>query len=233
MIDFLHIAQQMVNGEPPIDMLAYLADPGSSAIQTADSTDKQLYNMAGGLRFLNLISQSLRNPASTNPLMPWYSASDIRTAFQDPKLLHIYLGLLWQKAEGIDFVISDSDTIKTSMRTLMGKANAGGNLVESWRKSIESLGELIQSLQVSLCSSAETTTVTDDFFTYSQSVTDLLLAINQTGRMMLRFKDRDIIPVEHILLMRQCNALYFNVRQHNFGGAFGNVIYCLNLLKDG
>lgn len=231
MIDLLHIAQQMVNGEPPIDMMAYLAQSGS-AIQTADSTEKQLYNMAGGLRFLNLVSESFRNPDSTDTRMPWHSARDIRTAFQDPKLLRIYLGLLWQKTEGIDFVVPDGT--KTPLRTLMGKANAGVNLAESWRKSIESLGELTQSLQISLRSSATTTTtVADDFFTYSQSVTDLLLAINQTGRMVLNFKETDIIPVKYVLLMRQCNALYFNVRQHNFGGALGNVIYCLNLLKDG
>lgn len=231
MIDLLHIAQQMVNGEPPIDMMAYLAQSGS-AIQSAQPTDKQLYNMAAGLRFLNLVSESFRNPTSTDSLMPWHSASDIRTVFQDPKLLRIYLGLLWQKAEGIDFVFPDST--KTPMRTLMGQANVGKNLVESWRKSIESLGELTQSLQILLRSSSNTpTTVADDFFTYSQSVTDLLLAINQTGRIMLGFNEKDIIPVKYILLMRQCNALYFNVRQRNFGGAFGNVIYCLNLLKDG
>jgi hypothetical protein len=233
MIDFLHIAQQMVNGEPPIDMMAYLAQPGSSAIQSAQPTDTLLYNMAAGLRFLNLVSESLRNPASSDTLlMPWHSASEIRIAFQDPKLLRIYLGLLWQKAEGIDFVIPKGT--KTPMRTLMIRANTGMNLVESWRKSIESLGKLTQSLQFSLRSSASTpTTVADDFFTYSQSVTDLLLAINQTGRMMLNFKDKDIIPVKYVLLMRQSNALYFNVRQRNFAGAFGNVIYCLNLLKDG
>ncbi len=234
MIDLLHTAQQMVNGEPPIDMMAYLSNPGSSAIQSAQPAEKQLYNMAAGLRFLNLVSASFRNPASADPLMPWHSAAEIRTVFRDPKLLRIYLGLLWQKTEGIDFVISDSDAATTSMRTLMSSANAGINLAESWRKSIESLGELTQSLQISLHSSATTaTTVADDFFTYSQSVTDLLLAVNQTGRLMLGFNGKDIIPVKYVLLMRQCNALYFNVRQRHFGGALGNVIYCLNLLKDG
>jgi len=231
MIDLLHVAQQMVNEESPVEMIDYLAQSGS-AIQSAQITETRLYNMAAGLRFLNLLSQSLRNPASTDPKMPWYSASDIRTAFKDPKLLRLYLGLLWQKAEGINFV--DKDEKKTSARELMAEANKGANVAENWRRTIESISELTQSLQISIYSSAATnTTVADDFFTYSQSVTDLMLALNQTGRMRFGFSDEDIIPVKYILLMRQCNALYFNVRQRNFSGALGNVIYCLNILKDG
>ncbi len=229
-IDLLHVGQQMVNGEPPIDMISYLAQPGS-AIQTAKPSpaEAKLYDMASGLRLLDVISQSLRNNASTDPQMPWHTGREIREAFRDSVVLRIYLGLLWQKVDGISFT-DDSGTSRKSMRELMRTANTGAGLVESWRQSIQSLGELTQAMQFSLQSSSNTaTTVADDFFSYSQSITDLLQAVNQTGRNMLQRK-KDLIPTEYILLMRQSNSLYFNVRQRNFVGAIGNVIYCLNVL---
>ncbi len=226
--DFLHIAQQMVNGEPPVDMIAYLAEPGS-AIQSAPTTEPQLYNMASGLRFLNIISESFRNPASDNKRMPWYTASEIREEFKDPIVIRIYLGLLWQRVDKIQFT-DDSGTQFALMRNLMSKANTGANLVETWRNSIQSLSEMTQAIQFGLNSSASTTsTVVDDFFSYSQSVTDLLQAVNQTGRTILD-RQKDLIPIDYILLMRQCNSLYFNVRQRNFVGAVSNVIYCLSML---
>jgi len=230
LIDFLHLAQQMVNGEPPIDMMEYLAIPGSSAIQSANPKDTVLYNIANGLRFLNLISQSLRNPNSNNEVMPWFSVNTVRKEFQDSKLLYIYLGLLWQKAEDINFIIPEKGMI--SMRSLMSEVYTDVHLTESWHRSVESLAELIHSLQTSLQSCSVTRNVADDFFNYSQSITDLLLSINHTGRIMLGFKEKDIVPIKYIHLMRQCNSLYFNIRQHNYGGAIGNVIYCLNVLKE-
>ncbi|MBC7774316.1 MAG: hypothetical protein H7246_02675 [Phycisphaerae bacterium] len=226
--DFLHVAQQMVNGEPPIDMIAYLGEPGS-AIQSAPSAEPQLYNMASALRLLNIVSESFRNTASDNKRMPWFTSNEIREQFKDPKVIRIYLGLLWQKVENVQFA-DDSGTQFALMRNIMKKANTGVDLVDSWRKSIQSLSELTQALQYGLNSSATTSsTAVDDFFSYSQSVTDLLQAVNQTGRDMLGRK-KDLIPTDYILLMRQCNSLYFNVRQRNFVGAVSNVIYCLSLL---
>ncbi|MDX1913358.1 MAG: hypothetical protein SFV22_17825, partial [Saprospiraceae bacterium] len=229
-IDMLHISQQMVNGEAPVDMIAYLAQPGS-AIQTAQpAAMPQLYNMASGLQFLNIVSESFRNPASNDPQMPWFTAREIREAFKDKDVLRIYLGLLWQRTKNLQFV-DDSGTVNATMGVLMQQADAGAGLVENWRNSIQSLADLTQGMQFSLKSSGSSErTVADDFFAYSQSVTDLLQAVNQTGRVMLQ-RQNDLIPTEYIFLMRQCNSLYFNVRQRNFSGAVGNVIYCLNLLK--
>lgn len=231
MIDLLHVAQQMVNGASPVDMLSYLSHSGS-AIQSARPADTLLYNMAAGLRLLNLLSESFRNTASSDPRMPWHSGREIRESLQDPKLLRIYLGLLWQRAGRIDFILPDGKQV--SMRMMMEKANSGGQLLESWRKTIEAMSELMHSLQGTLHASAKTANaLADDFFSYSQSVSDLLLSINQTGRTLLGMEGRDFIPNAYILLMRQSNAMYFNVRQGNFGGAMGNVVFCLGLLKKG
>lgn len=229
MADMFHVAQQMVNGESPVDMIGYLADKDYAAIQAVDSTKPVLYNMAGGLRFLNLISESFRNPNSQDSTMPWYTAREIREKLRDPVLLRIYLGLLWQKAGDIHFV-DDSGTSKAGLRELMAKANTGGNLVANWRRSVESMAEMTQATQFSLrTSSGSTSTTADDFFAYAQSVTDILQNINQMGKTMLA-REKDIIPTQYIFLMRHCNSLYFNVRQRNFAGAVSNVIYCLNLI---
>ncbi|MDO8367131.1 MAG: hypothetical protein Q7T20_10060 [Saprospiraceae bacterium] len=232
--DLLHIGQQMVNGEPPIDMINYLADRSSAAIQTVSATKEEakLYNMAGGIRFLNLISESFRDPAAMeDSVMPWRKSKEIREIFRDPIVLRIYLGLLWQKVDDIQFV--DQNGASTSLRSLISNGKSAAELVDGWRRSIESLSEMTHALQYSLHASLKTeTTVADDFFSYSQSITDLLQSVNQTGRILLNRGTEDIIPSEYILLMRQCNSLYFNVRQRNFAGAVGNVIYCLNLVNE-
>ncbi|MFN0033858.1 MAG: hypothetical protein ACKVUS_02250 [Saprospiraceae bacterium] len=228
-IDLLHLAQQMVDGEPPIDMIDYLASR-SSAIQKAKKDELALYNMAGGLRFLNLVSESLRNPESQDSLMPWYTGSEIREIFDDPKVFRLYLGLLWQKSNKISFV-NAAGTDPVGMREILGKAGTSADLFESWRKSLESLGEVTHSLQRSLRANAATpTSVSDDFFRYSQSLTNLMQSVNQTGRLVLERKS-DLIPEKYIFLMRQSNSLYFNVRQRNYTGAIGNVIYFLDFLN--
>ena len=114
--DFLHVAQQMVNGEPPIDMIAYLAEPGS-AIQSAPSSELGLYNMASGLRFLNIVSESFRNPESQDSLMPWYTAREIRENLNDPEVV----GAVLAKA-GLDpaqmMAIAADQQVKDELKTI-------------------------------------------------------------------------------------------------------------------
>lgn len=230
MVDMLHLAQQLVNGEAPIDMIDYLAR-SSSAIQTADkATDPVLYNMAGGFRFLNLVSEALRNTESTDSLMPWYTGREVREMFKDPKLFRLFLGLVWQKAEGVSFAGSTVGATTIQMREILNKASQSAAALDNWRNALASFGESTHALQRSIqASNASQSAVSDDFFRYSQALIDLLQNINQTGRLILDRKD-DLIPQEYIFLMRQCNSLYFNVRQRNYTGAISNVIYCLNLL---
>jgi len=229
MIDFLHLAQQLVNGEPPVDMISYLARP-NSAIQTADIIkEPALYDMAGAFRFIYLVSESLRNPDSKNTIMPWFTGGELRKMFQDKKLFRIYLGLLWQQADEVSFVGPDS-TQSTSMRNILKKAADSGDLFENWRRSLESLGEVTHALQLSILANASSpTSVSDDFFRYSETLTKLMQTVNETGRVLFnRPQGQNLIPQDYIFFMRQCNSLYFNVRQRNYTGAISNVIFCLN-----
>ncbi len=230
LIDMLHLAQQLVDGEAPIDMIDYLARSGS-AIQSADqSSEPVLYDMAGGLRFLHLISESMRNTSSTDSLMPWYTGREVREMFQDPKLFRIFLGLLWQKSEGISF--SGPNHTAVNLQAILSTASKTATELDKWRNTIASFGEVTHRLQRSIRASASApNAVSDDFFRYSQSILDLLDAVNETGRLVLNRPD-DLIPQQYIFLMKQCNSLYFNVRQRNFTGALSNVIYCLNLLGE-
>ena len=238
-IDLLHLSQQMVNGEAPIDMIDYLARSGS-AIQTATIQEPVLYDMAGGLRFLNLVSQSLIRPDPLNSEKPitWYTGRELRDLFRDPVLFRLYMGLLWQQSEGIAFVGKDGSQ-PLAMRSILEEVAFSAGLFEEWRNALTSLGEMTHSLQRSIKASgpvthdylgeATTTTTADDFFRYAQSFSDLLQSLNQTGRLVLQ-RPNDLIPQEYISLLRQCNSLYFNVRQRNYTGAISNVIYCLHML---
>lgn len=230
LIDMLHLAQQLVDGEAPIDMIDYLARSGS-AIQSADkSSEPVLYDMAGGLRFLHLVSEAMRNTSSTDSLMPWYTGREVREMFKDPKLFRIFLGLMWQKAEGISF--SGPNNSAVNLQGILSTASYTATELDKWRNSIASFGEVTHRLQRSIRASASApNAVSDDFFRYSQSILDLMDAVNETGRLVLN-RPNDLIPQNYIFLMKQCNSLYFNVRQRNFTGALSNVIYCLNLLGE-
>ena len=228
LIDMLHVAQQLVDGEAPIDMIDYLARSGS-AIQSANKTSEPvLYDMAGGLRYLNLISEAMRNTSSTDSLMPWYTGREVREMFKDPKFFRLFMGLLWQKAGGISF--NGPNGVEVNLQnTLSTVANKAAEL-ENWRNTISSFGEVTHRVQRSLSASASApTAVSDDYYRYSQTILDLMESVNETGRLVLN-RNTDLIPQEYVFLLKQCNALYFNVRQRNFTGALSNVIYCLNLL---
>jgi len=237
MIDFLHLAQQMTDGEPPIDMIDYLAG-ASSGIQSAKLSEPALYDMAGGLRFLDLVSASLRNPNSNDPKMPWYTGRELREMFQDPKLFRLYLGLLWQRADKIAF-LDKAGTKAQTMRSILGAAGTSLDLFKAWRNSLESLGETTHALQRAVSASSSinledtgmrsNTFSASDFFRYSQSLCDLMKTLNQTGRQVLQRSD-NLIPETYISLMQQSNSLYFNVRQRNYTGAISNVIFCLNVI---
>ncbi|MBK6995415.1 MAG: hypothetical protein IPH31_10985 [Lewinellaceae bacterium] len=238
-IDLLHLSQQMVNGESPIDMIDYLARDGS-AIQSAKMTEPVLYDVAGGLRFLNIVSESFIRPNFDDPSAPaaWYTGRELRELFSDPSVFRLYLGLLWQKSNGIAFVGKDGAK-PLNMRSILGEAGASADLFAEWRRSLESLGEMTHAIQRSTKGSgpavidrfgrATASAIPDDFFRYSQSFNDLLQTLNQTGRLVLQ-RQNDLIPQDYLALMRQCNSLYFNIRQRNYTGAISNVIYCLNVL---
>jgi len=238
-IDLLHLSQQMVNGDSPVDMIDYLARSGS-AIQSATPQEPILYDMAGGLRFLDLVSESLVRPNLNDPTNPpsWYTGREIRELFSDPLVFRLYMGLLWQKSGGIAFVgASGNQTLQ--MRDILFAAGTSADQFAAWRNALGSLGEMSHSLQRSIqpnalaandrSGNAPATQPADDFFRYAQSFYDLLQTLNQTGRLVLQRSD-DIIPQEYLSLLRQCNLLYFNVRQRNYTGAISNVIYCLHVM---
>lgn len=238
-IDLLHLSQQMVNGDSPVDMIDYLARAGS-AIQTATPGEPVLYDMAGGLRFLDLVSESLvrPNPEDPNAAGSWYTGREIRELFSDPLVFRLYMGLLWQKSGGINFV-GKQGAPAVNLRDMLGVAGRSADVFVAWRNALGSLGEMTHSWQRSIqpatlsvgdrAVNAPTPTVADDFFRYAQSLNGLLQTLNQTGRLVLQRTD-DLIPQHYLALMTQCNLLYFNVRQRNYTGAISNVIYCLNLM---
>lgn len=231
MIDFLHLAQQMVDGEAPIHMIDYLAR-SESAIQTATTAQPVLYDMANSFRFLQLVSESMRNPDSKHEKMPWYNAQEVREMFADPKLFRIYLGLLWQKSNNIAFLNASGGSI--GMQNILRKASdatdAGKNLFDSWRRSLGTLGEGVHSMQRSVRAGTEGPhSGADDFFRYSQSLHELMQSVNEIGRVVLdQPKGKELIPEEYIFYMGQCNSLYCNARRRNYTGAISNVIFVLS-----
>lgn len=234
MIDMMHLAQQVVDGEAPIDMIDYLARP-ESAIQSTDATQPVLYNMAGGLRFLDLVSKSLRNPDAKDPMMPWYTAAEIREMFKDPTMQRLYFGLLWQKAGGINLLIKGGTTLP--LQSMLGQAAeataTGKALFENWKSALETISGNVHAVQLSVRANASSlNSGSDDFFRFSEALNNLMLSVNDAGQAILQqAQGQQLIPEEYIFYMRQCNSLYFNVRQRNYTGAVSNVIFILSKIE--
>lgn len=232
LIDFLHLAQQLVDGESPSDMIHYLAN-GESAIQQAPVTEQALYNMAGAFRLTELVSVSFLNPNAKDHMLPWFSAREIRDMFEDPLLFRIYMGLLYEKSESIKFVGADGQM--TEMQAVLKKCitsgDAGANLYNTWRVSVLRLGEFVHSIQLNVrAGNRSPVNASDGFFRYSESLHALFMAVNQTCKAVMEQKD-EMIPQQYLFFMGQCNSLYFNVRERNFTGAVSNIIYCLSELQ--
>lgn len=217
--DLFQLAQFTVDSVSPVEMLRYLSS-NEAALHQATPAQPVAYNAAMGFRMLNLLSESLRKPADEG----WYTASEIKKAFQDPKVRSIYFGLLWQWSKDIQF--SDGANLQAVLTTAATTAGAVGN----WQRSLESMGAATHSLTESVkAKNRKPDAVAEPYMAYTQSIFDLLDAANRTGHLFLQ---KDLIDPLYIGTLRQCNFLFFNLRQKNYTAAISNVINVLQFAGD-
>jgi hypothetical protein len=222
-------------------MIRFLAKPGSAiqsvdTTQIVDSTQAVLYDMAAGLRFLNLVSESIINPNSTDKAMPWYSVDEVKAVLRDTQILDIYLGLLWQQSANIKFIGGRGKPL-VSMRQILVDAAAANDFaakLENWRNAITALSKGTNDIQLSVKAGTvdPKTFVPDQFSRYTESIYKILETVNMVGRLTMdRKPGHDLIPEDYIFYIRQGNSLYYNVRQHKYTAAIGNLIVCLSNLQ--
>ncbi|MCC6459181.1 MAG: hypothetical protein IT260_01845 [Saprospiraceae bacterium] len=223
-IDVLHIAQQAIDKEAPVDMLHYFAG-SEAAIQGADpATQPELFDFAAGIQVLNFLSESLRKPAEPDATEGWYTDAEIREAMKDPLVREIYFGLLWQRSNVFTF----SNGAK--LQPLIGAIKTGDNMLQPWLNVVSGLGKSTTQLSKTVAAGDATTEeATDKYYRYIQSFTGLLESANLTGKLILGRPD-DLVKRQYIQMLQQGNSLFLNLRQRNFTAAISNVIAMLNYI---
>lgn len=103
--DALQVSQQLVDGASPIEILEYFGEEAELQDRSRwqglpDATKNQLAETAGILHMVDLFAQSLRTDTADQT---WLSPRTTARALNDPKVLFLYLGLLWQQAERVSF----------------------------------------------------------------------------------------------------------------------------------
>lgn len=111
LINGLLIAEELQNGNHPGDII--------SGIGERNPSDVPIKNFSPTIKVLDIFSQSLRSKQNEKY---WISADSLKLLFKDKITFKIYLGLIWQRSENIDF--EDNTGAISSFRSILGSIYA-------------------------------------------------------------------------------------------------------------
>ena len=190
-------------------------------------------NLENSLKFLNLISQSIR--AETSLHQSWVSLSDLNTnLFTDSVTLRIYFGLLYQqvKNQDIAFYSKNNDIIRVD------------GLLASQKDRIFRLSGLVQNFSLLADDVQNTisdykakkekgTLTNDDNYTYISKAINIInygfTVVPTTFKIPDGLK-ADIIHDKYIAVAQNANELYKNIYTKNYNSAVLNVCSILDSL---
>ncbi len=221
-IDFFHLAQMIVDGKPPIEMIRETSGPGSEIFDNRDT--EGLQDIATGLQLLRLLSESLIDPDS----MKWYKGANIRALTSDPLTLKIYFGFLWHKANESTFKFSTGDPLSL----VVGKAASDISIAANWRQTLRDFGNNADNIERTSAGhedASENPRVHQDFTQYADSYLKIVGSINNFSAVILK-TDAPIIDPKYLQLIQNLNSLQFNLRREHYSAAVGNTLYALNAL---
>jgi hypothetical protein len=123
--DALELSQALLDGMSPDSVINYFAT--EAAVQQAYRLEEvpagkerdQLTDLAGGLRSLGLLSESLRDGSGERI---WLTEKQIGASLRDEATLYIYLGLLWQQTEADGIRFSNGNNLRGQLGALASNA---------------------------------------------------------------------------------------------------------------
>ncbi len=233
--DMLTVGQFLLDRKPVTALIEYLGI--NAALQNQNLTNsltpdlKRKYEgAAAGFQTVNLISYALQSSQADEL---WVPVQELREEFGDIKTLYLFLGLLWQEADGIDFGAD------ISLRSVLAEVAHVSLKLEMIKNQLDQFatyaGEVRTSLDSLKARQTAGTIVYDDYYQFFHSTFSLL----ETG---IRFEKALVSPDEPasvlgqqiVDLLRQFNGLTFNVRQKHYAASISNLILILDmLLPDG
>ena len=188
-------------------------------------------NLGNSWKLLNVISQSIRfMPDSTidsfvsqdDNTRCWIKISDITSLMTNQMRLRIFLGLIYEKSDGIRFIKGqNSIDVQTFLRNNSIRILFLGGLIENFALIASDVDKAIQDFKEKRI----TNSLTDnDYYTYINK------AINATeyGFKVANIIQPGINADPYILMARNANELYRNVFTKNYSNAVMNTY---NILK--
>ena len=215
----------------------------------ADSVIKQLAvlpwgslskNLENSLKFLNLISASIR--ASSSPIgkgssLPntWVSLSDLNTnLFTDTITLRIFFGLLYQQANSQNIAFYKKDEKDSTRLDALMKAQKNHifrltSLIQNFSLLADDLENSIENIKTKKIKGLLND---EDYYTYINKAINLIdygLKLPTTLNIAKKLKN-DIYQDKHIALAKNANYLYKNIYTKNYSSAVLNVCSILDSL---
>jgi hypothetical protein len=193
-------------------------------------------NLENSLKFLNLISQSIRADTSTH--QSWVQLSELnKNLFADSITLRIYFGLLYQEAssQNITFYAKnyrDSIRVDTLLARQKDHLFRLSGLIENFSLLADDVQNTVEDFTTK---KEEGTLSNDDYYTYinkSINIIDYGFKLVNTFQISDALK-YDIIHDKYIDVARNANYLYKNIYTKNYNSAVMNVCSILDSLLPG
>lgn len=217
--DGLTAMQMLYDAASPYDIFSYLAN--DAHIQYPDlpaETRQKVIDAASGIKIAFILSESLRKDQNN-----WYTAKEIRTALQDSVTLDLYLGLLWQQTEGIQF--SNGKEVHTFLQTLL----TAKDTLYSYRNYLCELGNDIQTLKknyLDLAAHIDTIgTEAIQLQLHQQYLGDILQILADGAKFTHDYilSQTDTLLFNYVGLFQSINELGFDVRQRHYLSVIFNL----------
>jgi hypothetical protein len=191
--------------------------------------DEMSMNLGSSWKVLDKISESVRREGSdldptNNNGIAWIKFSDFNeNILQNDVALRIYLGLLYQKVEGISFrydttkVISVQEFMKTNKDDIFKISDLVENFLVLANDVDQSVKDIRQKEEKGLTN--------DDYYTYIGKA----INICEYGFKVANFIKEGIADDRYIVMARNANNLYKNIYTKNYNGA---VMNAYNILQE-
>lgn len=232
--DLLSLSQMLVDDESPDEMIRFLArdidlqNPALRAVVGDNAKRAELENLAAGFQILQLLSESLR---STEGAEIWVGPRELAQVVGDEKTFYLYLGLLWQKSDGVKF--SDG----SDLRAALGKFAKNLGDLRTLRLHLQNFSTQGKALSQSLTALRGRTfdkpVSYDDWLGFFTNFFDLL----QTGIEFKRDFMSTIEPGKNTALdnvfigsLRHLSQMNFDVRQRRYTAAIPELLGLFDLL---
>lgn len=230
----LYIIDQLSAGKHPGDVLKGFAP--DIRINLRDSIVQA--DVRSSVKLLQIVSASLQSRSGSHY---WITADSVRTMVEKEQTFKLYLGLIYEQADGLCFTTSDGrqvylqkvlDTLYTSIRIARTELNAFRNFVEVFSDRAEEVNQALDELKDKKRSDINYTdyyalfTAFLDLMEHSIKVVDLPY-INLGDSIEQRTKN---IAAKWIYVARASGNLYVDTRTKNYSSAIWNAVNILDTL---